>query len=152
MNATQAAEKLGLSVSTIRRWCRTGRIQAVKAGRAWVIEPASLPVQTEGTSMIEKIQIKDARRNWRGDEITTVVTMWSIEGTVTEIIQGEYSHHAPKMVVQAGDQTVTVACDLGGAVYKPKMIPVQVGDRVRITAAEELLDGGEYDSREWERL
>ncbi len=47
MNTTQAAEKIGMSVSTIRRWCRTGRIAAAKVGRAWHIDPAALPIRSE---------------------------------------------------------------------------------------------------------
>lgn len=47
MNTHTAAEKAQVSVSTIRRWCRTGRIQAAKIERRWVIEPASLPIQED---------------------------------------------------------------------------------------------------------
>lgn len=47
MNTQTAAEKTGVSISTIRRWCRTGRIQATKLNRVWTIDPASLPTQED---------------------------------------------------------------------------------------------------------
>lgn len=47
MNTTQAAEKIAMSASTIRRWCRTGRIIATKVGRAWHIDPAALPIRSK---------------------------------------------------------------------------------------------------------
>lgn len=47
MNTTTAAEKTGVSVQTIRRWCRAGRIQATKTNRVWIIEPASLPTRED---------------------------------------------------------------------------------------------------------
>lgn len=47
MNTYTAAEKAQVSVSTIRRWCRTGHIQAAKIERRWVVEPASLLIKED---------------------------------------------------------------------------------------------------------
>lgn len=38
MNTATAAEQANVSTSTIRRWCRTGRIAATKVAGRWVIE------------------------------------------------------------------------------------------------------------------
>lgn len=54
MNTTTAAEKLGISVSTIQRWCRTGRIAATKTGRAWTIDPTSLPTHSEEPTVTQE--------------------------------------------------------------------------------------------------
>lgn len=39
----EAAELVGRSDQTIRRWCREGRVVARKSGRDWLIDPSSLP-------------------------------------------------------------------------------------------------------------
>lgn len=38
----QVAEKAGITVSLIRRYCREGKIQAQKVGRDWVIAQDAL--------------------------------------------------------------------------------------------------------------
>lgn len=43
MDTLTAAEKANVSTGTIRRWCRTGRITAVKVDRHWVIDATTLP-------------------------------------------------------------------------------------------------------------
>lgn len=69
MNTTTAAEKLGISVSTIQRWCRTGRIQATKNGRAWIIDPTSLPaVQEEIT--VQRYIIEETQTKVCGADVT----------------------------------------------------------------------------------
>lgn len=42
MDTTTAAAKAARSTSTIRRWCRTGVVTAVKTAGRWVIDAASL--------------------------------------------------------------------------------------------------------------
>lgn len=40
--AAEAATKAGVSLSTIRTWCRIGAVAAVKVARKWLIDAASL--------------------------------------------------------------------------------------------------------------
>src|SRR3954471_23108225 len=42
MNTTTAATKANVTVSTIRAWCRTGAVAAVKQAGRWIIDAASL--------------------------------------------------------------------------------------------------------------
>ena len=42
----EAALQSGKSAATIRRWCRNGRVSAVKSGRDWLIDPRSMPKPT----------------------------------------------------------------------------------------------------------
>jgi len=42
MDTTTAAAKAGVTVSTVRTWCRIGAVAATKNGRRWVIEASSL--------------------------------------------------------------------------------------------------------------
>jgi hypothetical protein len=37
-----AAQQAGVTVATVRTWCRTGAVEAIKAGGRWVIDTASL--------------------------------------------------------------------------------------------------------------
>lgn len=39
----QAAERLGVSAKTVRRWCASGRLRAERHGRSWRIDRAGLP-------------------------------------------------------------------------------------------------------------
>jgi len=40
--SAEAAEVLGLDISLVCRYCRTGKIKATKAGRDWIITPTAL--------------------------------------------------------------------------------------------------------------
>lgn len=42
MNSTTAATQAGVTVATIRTWCRKGVITATKQAGRWIIDPASL--------------------------------------------------------------------------------------------------------------
>ncbi len=42
ISAEEAAERLGVSVATIKRWCQQGRLPAEKIGRQWLVDEASL--------------------------------------------------------------------------------------------------------------
>lgn len=42
MNTTTAAQTAGVTADTIRTWCRTGAVAAVKQAGRWIIERASL--------------------------------------------------------------------------------------------------------------
>jgi excisionase family DNA binding protein len=46
LTSAQAAERLGVSVSTVKVMIRDGRLRAVKFGRDWLIAPADLPGAT----------------------------------------------------------------------------------------------------------
>ncbi|HWQ28507.1 MAG TPA: helix-turn-helix domain-containing protein, partial [Dehalococcoidia bacterium] len=39
----EAARQFRVSVSTMYRWCRTGRLPAFKIGRGWLIPLGSVP-------------------------------------------------------------------------------------------------------------
>jgi hypothetical protein len=42
MNTTTAATQAGVTVATIRTWCRAGAVAAIKQAGRWVIDTASL--------------------------------------------------------------------------------------------------------------
>jgi excisionase family DNA binding protein len=42
LTTTQAAEMLGLSKETVKKYCQNGAISAVKFGRSWLIEPSEV--------------------------------------------------------------------------------------------------------------
>lgn len=42
MNTTTAAAQAGVTVATIRTWCRAGAVAAVKQAGRWIIDAASL--------------------------------------------------------------------------------------------------------------
>lgn len=42
MNTTTAAAKAGVTIPTIRTWCRQGVVTAVKASGRWIVDTASL--------------------------------------------------------------------------------------------------------------
>jgi len=47
LSVTEAAALLGKDVSTVRRWCASGHLRAVRLGaKAWMIDPSDL-AQTE---------------------------------------------------------------------------------------------------------
>lgn len=45
LTTAQAADLRNVNSSTIRRWCETGKIRAVKVGRDWMIDGDSLIVK-----------------------------------------------------------------------------------------------------------
>lgn len=45
LTTSQAAQLCHVNTSTIRRWCETGKIRAVKVGREWMIDGDSLIVK-----------------------------------------------------------------------------------------------------------
>ncbi|CAL9368986.1 hypothetical protein [Streptomyces sp. enrichment culture] len=47
MNTTTAATQAGVTVATIRTWCRNGVVAAVKAAGRWAIDAASLARRIE---------------------------------------------------------------------------------------------------------
>lgn len=47
LNATQAAQQLGIHFSLAGRWCRTGKLRAIRFGRYWVVDPASVEATVE---------------------------------------------------------------------------------------------------------
>jgi hypothetical protein len=76
MNTTTAAEQYEVTADTIRRWCRTGRIDAIKVAGRWVIEPAPLPATQEVAPMPELYTVTSATSR-RG------VTTWSVRHAAT---------------------------------------------------------------------
>ncbi|MFF9624304.1 hypothetical protein [Streptomyces griseosporeus] len=47
MNTTAAATQAGVTVATIRTWCRRGVVAADKVAGRWIIDPASLARRIE---------------------------------------------------------------------------------------------------------
>jgi hypothetical protein len=45
MNTTLAAAQAGVSIDTVRTWCRIGAVAAVKQAGRWIIDTASLAVR-----------------------------------------------------------------------------------------------------------
>lgn len=43
LTVEEAADRLNVSVATIRRWCQTGRLSARKEGKHWVVDASKLP-------------------------------------------------------------------------------------------------------------
>jgi excisionase family DNA binding protein len=50
MTLAEVAELLRVDVETVRRWCRTGEIQAVKVGRVWRVKRETIEAIMEGAS------------------------------------------------------------------------------------------------------
>lgn len=48
MNATQAAEHVGVAKRTMRRWIQNGQIPAEKISGQYVIDPIDLPLRPDG--------------------------------------------------------------------------------------------------------
>src|SRR5690606_15711415 len=44
LTAAEAAEEAGVSVSTVRRWCRTGLVYATKQAGRWMVDADSLRI------------------------------------------------------------------------------------------------------------
>ena len=44
MTVDEVAAKLRVASKTVRRWCASGQLKALRAGRAWRIKPADLDV------------------------------------------------------------------------------------------------------------
>lgn len=44
LTASQVATRLGVSVETVNRWCRTRQLRAIKAGKSWRIREEHLNV------------------------------------------------------------------------------------------------------------
>ena len=75
LNLTEAAEALGLSISTTRRRILNGQLEAEKDGRRWVIYPAAIAAyrkrrqrggsesygSTQNTSEVQAVSEADAR-------------------------------------------------------------------------------------------
>ena len=48
MTTAEYATQHSVSVSTVRRWCREGRLQAQKLGRRWLIKAANAALKVAG--------------------------------------------------------------------------------------------------------
>lgn len=143
MDTYTAAQQARVSRGTVRRWCRVGRVQAVKVGGRWVIEPASLPVGSGGQAMVRPVTVVSERRSWRGELVRTAHHYVEVTGRVVErVLTGQVyvgCGRLPVLVVDAGGVRVRVV-DAKGGVYAETMRPVAVGDRVRILATADTPD------------
>lgn len=53
-NTTNAAVQAGVTVATIRTWCRTGAVAATKQAGRWIIDTASLAYRINLPSLLRK--------------------------------------------------------------------------------------------------
>lgn len=68
MNTTTAAATAGVTVATIRHWCRMGAVAATKAAGRWVIDTASLAHRiTIGAMRARKAKTVDLTPLSRGE-------------------------------------------------------------------------------------
>ncbi|WP_329217374.1 hypothetical protein [Streptomyces microflavus] len=84
MDATTAAAKAKVTVATIRTWCRTGVIAAVKTSGRWDIDPQSLRAHRRRlTAIKEARQARTAARVHAG--IAARLTLPTLTGTPKQI-------------------------------------------------------------------
>ncbi|WP_157253232.1 hypothetical protein [Nonomuraea typhae] len=74
MNTTAAAQTAGVTVATIRHWCRTGVVAAAKAAGRWIIEAASLAYRV---TLGKERRMSHAPVEHRVDDTTTVIATYS---------------------------------------------------------------------------
>ena len=48
LTPVQIADRLGVSERTVRRWLRQGKLRGIRAGRQWLVSPASLETFLHG--------------------------------------------------------------------------------------------------------
>lgn len=77
MNTIAAATAAQVSTTTIRTWCRTGAVAAVKQAGRWVIDSASL------YSRIALLKVQRTGRNWITGKARSG---WYVENTLTGAI------------------------------------------------------------------
>jgi hypothetical protein len=82
MNTTAAASTAGVTVATVRTWCRKGVVAAAKAGGRWVIDAASLAyrISLGKKASMDKYEITETVKSWG----TTYYTVTRTDGTPTE--------------------------------------------------------------------
>lgn len=91
MNTTAAAAQAGVTVATIRTWCRAGAVAAVKRAGRWVIEAGSLAARISIGAM-------RARRR------TTPVTGLDLTATYTVTYPGDTTPTVITPVVRTRDR------------------------------------------------
>ncbi|GAB2695747.1 helix-turn-helix domain-containing protein [Kitasatospora kifunensis] len=57
MDTIAAAKQAGVTVATIRTWCRRGAITATKTGRRWVIDATSLAYRINLPKLLRKAKV-----------------------------------------------------------------------------------------------
>ncbi|AQT81505.1 hypothetical protein B1R94_23010 [Mycolicibacterium litorale] len=74
----EAAEQLSVSVATVRRWCTSQKVDAVKVGKQWLIEPKSLAgVRPRSRRATPKTAAPyDLEQAWRHIRGTDVSELW----------------------------------------------------------------------------
>lgn len=91
MNTTAAAAQANVTVATVRYWCRTGAVAAVKTAGRWAIDPASLAARIAIGAM-------RARRR------TTPVTGLDLTATYTVTYPGDTTPTVITPVVRTRDR------------------------------------------------
>jgi hypothetical protein len=71
MNTTLAAAQAGVSIDTVRTWCRIGAVAAIKQAGRWIVDTVSLAA---------RIAIGKMKRPARKPVVFTVETMTAIGG------------------------------------------------------------------------
>jgi excisionase family DNA binding protein len=43
LTLTKLSDRLGVNTSTLRRWCKTGKLPAEKYGKTWLVKESEIP-------------------------------------------------------------------------------------------------------------
>jgi excisionase family DNA binding protein len=102
ITTTEAAAQAGVTVATIRTWCRIGAVAAAKTGRRWVIEAASLARRIALTAKPKKVvysietMTAIGGSEWiRGDKHRVYINGW------TNLIGLEVNHYKSGNIASA---------------------------------------------------
>lgn len=151
MNTTTAAATAGVTIPTIRTWCRTGVIAAVKQAGRWIINAASLAHRItigamKRTTRKEQPVTLDlnATYTWTqaGDTTPTTVTpkirtRTTPDGKHLTIIRGLTPLLADRIdaITDEGDRMHTLIALSGASIVisdQPRSIPVDTRDEGRL--------------------
>jgi excisionase family DNA binding protein len=47
LTLTELAKRLGVNTSTLRRWCKTGKLPAEQYGKTWLVKETDIPANLQ---------------------------------------------------------------------------------------------------------